>query len=275
MNQTAAMLTTEGGLLDKPSEFGNSIAALHNEGVDIVMTEAKRITAEESNKGKRAASDGGGAAVPLAVRYQAWYSKTLPVIRQLLPDRYAEFTELYKSGKRKDIDYLSYTISDYLLRLRVTFGGEERFNHANAFIVKFGQQLAILRSAADRLHSRVSDIEGVLQAELFRHELEAAEDLLRKGHKRAAGAVAGVSLEAHLARVVANHALSLKGKKRSISIYNDSLRQADVTDIPKWRLIQRLCDIRNLCDHPMEREPTEEEVRDLVEGTRKIQQTVI
>jgi len=53
----------------------------------------------------------------------------------------------------------------------------------------------------DRASSVVGNITGVLQASLFDSEIDAAENLLSNGHVRAAGAVAGVTLEAHLASV--------------------------------------------------------------------------
>jgi len=67
------------------------------------------------------------------------------VIRQLIPDRLKEFEELYKIKKRKEKEtyYTTYTISDYLLGLRVTRGiyKEEVTNPETAFISKFQQQL--------------------------------------------------------------------------------------------------------------------------------------
>jgi len=39
-----------------------------------------------------------------------------------MPDRQQEFIELYKLDKRKEIDFLTYTISDYLIGIRVTRG---------------------------------------------------------------------------------------------------------------------------------------------------------
>ncbi len=41
----------------------------------------------------------------IAGRYQAWYTRALPAIRQLLPERYAEFQETYRVEKRKELTY--------------------------------------------------------------------------------------------------------------------------------------------------------------------------
>jgi len=202
--------------------------------------------------------------------YQTWYSQALSVIRTLLPERLAEFEDQYRVTKRKEIDYLNYTISDYLLGLTVTRSGQEVVRPRVAFRAKFLHQLTILNSAMERAGSLLSNIEGVLQYELFESEIAAAADLLRKGFRRAAGALVGVTLEAHLAKVAETHAVKIPKKNATIADLNDPLRSANVVDLPMWRLIQRLADIRNLCAHSKDREPTADEVADLIAGVKKV-----
>lgn len=62
-----------------------------------------------------------------------------------------------------------------------------------------------LSSAYQGWYTNLSDIQGVLQAEMFDDELSAAEDLLKKQHLRAAGALCGVIPERHFADVSKNH----------------------------------------------------------------------
>ena len=52
----------------------------------------------------------------------------------------------------------------------------------------------------------------------------------------------------------------------SIADFNDFLKQEGVNDIPVWRQIQSLADIRNLCDHAKDREPTVADLEDLTAG---------
>ena len=61
-------------------------------------------------------------------KYQVWYSKSIAVIKQLLPERLHEFTEYYKLDKRKDISVVTYTISDYFMGISVSRGGVELFS---------------------------------------------------------------------------------------------------------------------------------------------------
>ncbi|GAH92590.1 unnamed protein product, partial [marine sediment metagenome] len=121
--------------------------------------------------------------------------KSSSSVRQVISERYQEFQQQYKLERRKgeEISFLNYTISDYLIGLRVTLRGEEVVNPLIAFQTKFQHQIAILRSAQDRIDYILADIQGVLQSELFDNEIDAAGELLKKGHLRAAGALAGVT----------------------------------------------------------------------------------
>ena len=129
-------------------------------------------------------------------------------------------------------------------------------------------------SAQDRVNSILSDIRGVLQAELFDNELDAASELLKKGHLRAAGALAGVTLESHLSKIAANHTLKVGKKNPTIFDFNEELKNNGVYDIPNWRFIQRLGDIRNLCVHSKDRDPTKDEVDELIRGVQKVIKTL-
>ena len=147
---------------------------------------------------------------------------------------------------------------------------EEVLNPLSAFSSKFQQQLTILHSAIRHIGSILTDIEGVIQSGLFEHELQAAEDLLKKNHLRAAGALAGVTLEAHLSKIAGNHKVVPRKRSPTIADYNETLKKSDVIDVPTWRLIQRLADIRNLSVHSKEREPTHDEITDLIAGVKKL-----
>lgn len=206
--------------------------------------------------------------------YQTWYSESLILIKQLLPDRLGDFVKLYEKPKtRKSIEYGNYVIEDYLQGLRVTFGGEKRVG-PEAAISQFEQQVNILKSIEKRFESSLFDIRQLVQADLFDSELATAKELNKKGFIRGAGAIAGVIIEKHLNQVLINHNLSLTKKNPTISDLNDKLKASEVFDTPTWRKIQHLGDIRNLCDHNKDREPTKEEVDELIIGTDKLIKTI-
>ncbi len=210
--------------------------------------------------------------------YQSWYSEAKALVRQLLPDRLADFVSHYERPKpRKDITYESYRITDYLQGLHVNreFGYQKtKVVGPDAAIPQFQQQLAILKSVQARFESSLFDIRQLVQADLLDSELDAANELAKNKFLRAAGAVAGVVLEGHLAQVRDNHRVTLTKKASTIADLNDALKAAEVIDIPQWRFIQHLADIRNLCDHNRATEPTAEQVNDLIAGVMKITKTL-
>lgn len=208
--------------------------------------------------------------------YQSWYSEAKALIRQLLPDRVADFARHYEKPKpRKDITYENYRIEDYLQNLTVTRGWEKvKVVGPDAAIPHFQQQLAILQSAKKRLESSLFDIRQLVQADLLDSELDAARELAKGGYGRAAGIVAGVVLEHHLAQVCSNHATPLKKKNPTIADLNDGLKDAQVIEVSTWRFIQHLGDLRNLCGHKRSADPTPQQVDDLVAGVDKITKTL-
>ncbi|MCJ7514537.1 MAG: hypothetical protein MUO89_01005 [Dehalococcoidia bacterium] len=211
----------------------------------------------------------------LNLRYQLWYTRALPVIQQLLPERSQEFQDYYLLNRRKQIDVLTYTINDYFMGLRLTkrYSNEEPFDSFSVFASKLSNQVNILSSAQTRITSILSNIKGILRAELFDTELKQAEELLAAGYLRPAGTVAGVVLEGHLSSICLNHSIKFQKKKLTISDYNEALKE-NVYDSINWRWVQRLSDIRNLCVHKKNREPTEAEVIELISGVDKVIKTI-
>lgn len=81
-------------------------------------------------------------------------------------------------------------------------------------------------------------------------------------------------LERHLQRTANNHNIKITKKNPTISDLNDPLKKESVYDTPIWRKIQLLADIRNICTHNKQREPTKEEVEELIQGTNSVIKTV-
>ena len=208
---------------------------------------------------------------PFVEAYQPWYSEAMALVRQLLPARLADFTRHYEKPKsRQRLTRENYTIEDYLQGLSITLSTEE----SCPALPRFEQQLNIVRSVRERFRSSLFDIRQLAQADLFDSELDAAKELAKKGFTRAAGAVAGVVLERHLKEVCGNHGVTVRKAKPTISDLNDALKNANAIDIPQWRSIQFLGDIRNRCDHANEAEPTADQVEDLMAGVAKVTKTV-
>jgi len=207
--------------------------------------------------------------------YQGWYSEAKVLIKQLLPDRLSDFTRHYEKPKpRKDLNGENYRIEDCLQGISVTRGLAEKVVGPEAAIPHFQQQLAILESVKGRFESSLFDIRQLVQADLFDSELDAAKELAKNKFARSAGALAGVVLERHLAQVCENRGIKVTKKVPGISDLNDTLKEANVIDVPQWRFIQHLADIRNLCDHNKKTEPALEQVDDLIAGVAKVTKTL-
>jgi len=215
-----------------------------------------------------------GELPPFNSGYERWYSQAKALLSQLLPDRLDDFVQHYEPAKtRKDLNHTTYRIRDYFQGTRVTRGLDVLVDRTAA-IVHFKQQLAIVLAAQDRFDSSLFEIRQILQADLMDSEIEAAEHLAKYKFTRAAGAVAGVVLERHLSQVCQDRTINTGKKNPTISDFNEALKSKAVIDVPQWRFIQHLADIRNLCDHSKVPEPSLEQVQDLLSGVKKIMKTV-
>jgi hypothetical protein len=211
--------------------------------------------------------------------YQPWYTQATEVVRQILPMRLVEFEELYmgKNRARKEINATTFTLQDWMLGVRSghnTYTGRDFFDSLAIAAMRFQNQLSILSSAKSRFNSSLFDIKQMIQADLFDSELDAADSLNNHGFQRGAGAISGVVLEGHLIQVCNNHQLKITKKNPTINDLAQLLKDSDVIEMPDWRKIQHLADIRNLCDHKKTTDPTMEQITELIEGCKKLTKTL-
>lgn len=208
------------------------------------------------------------------VDYQAWYSESIALLKQLLPDRLADFKALYeRPASRKDITFVNYVIADFLIGLQTSRHGDVVADRKSA-VPKFQNQAAILAAVESRFSSSLFEIRQLVQADLFDSEIDSARELLRNKFLRAAGAIAGVVLEKHLKQVCDDHSVKITKKNPTIGDLNELLKANSIIDTPQWRHITFLADIRNLCDHNKTKDPSEAQVSDLLDGTDKVLKTV-
>lgn len=207
--------------------------------------------------------------------YQSWYSEAYVLIRVILPDRLDDFEGFYKKPKnRKVLDHSNYSIEDYLNGTIRKDGFGDYVVNTSSGIRKMQQQIAVLKSAKKRFESSLFEIRQLLQADLFDSELDVSRELNKKGFTRGAGAVAGVVLEKHLAQVCISHKIIVSKKDPGISDLNDLLKNDGVIEIPQWRSIQHLADLRNLCDHNKKSDPTSTQIDELITGTDRVIKTL-
>jgi hypothetical protein len=261
--------------------FKHDLERLINEGELLLQSMRARFTPEKYRKqlkkvlkNENKVSEYLKKLPSFINNYQSWYSEALVLLKQLLPERVSDFVRLYEKPKnRKDITSENYVIEDALQGLVIT-EGVTRITGPEDAIPKFVQQLNIVKSAKRIFESSLIDIRQIVQADLFDSELDAARELNKKGFTRGAGAIAGVVLERHLKQVCENHNITITKRNPTINDLNQLLKDNNIIEVPDWRFIQHLSDLRNLCDHDKEKEPTRGEVEELINGVEKIIKTV-
>jgi hypothetical protein len=181
--------------------------------------------------------------------YQDWYSSCCALLeRNYNKERTSEFKSEYENNIKAIIS------ANYITQ-----------DAEYEFIDSFKHQASILNALPLYLEYNLSVMELTVASILMDDELLEAEYLLKKGFIRAAGALAGVVLERHLKMLCDKNEPKLKyPKNATISQLSDILKGNNLLDIPEWRKIQFLGDIRNKCDHDKNIEPKKEEVAKLI-----------
>ncbi len=205
-------------------------------------------------------------------KYNEVFTPSSKLIHQLAFDRYVEFIGYYKiNDKRKSIDSSNYKIQDFALQNEFSdnlwFG--ETKNEIQITFNNLVNQLNILKSIESNINKILFDIEYFITKDLLSNELETCKVLL-KINIRAAGSLAGVILEKSLSDILQKHNVKNINKNSTINQLNDLLKQNHLIDDNMHKKITYLSGIRNCCTHQKEKEPTKEEVDELINETDSI-----
>lgn len=257
--------------MSKYSKIEAELNKLFKLGIEILLyhTDAEIQIQDETIKKPKSLD-----SLPLC--YNRWYSLAVSTLKAVGTDRLLEFESYYTTKHSiKELNIDNYTISHFLEGRLLRFSSGDNNSHClHIFTSKFFQQISILESVKYRLHSSLNDITQLVQADLLDSEIEACRQLVKQKYFRAAGVICGVIIERHLNSVCENRKLKVNKKNPTINDFNEQLKIAEVIDTIKWREISYLADIRNLCGHNKEREPTADEVNSLIEGTNKLIKTL-
>jgi len=244
--------------------------------------------------------------------YQAWYTKALRFIQQLYPERSDDFQAHYRellalqrstpsppwyrkalramhrltAGRSQDArDHASEghyrprpgapeTGRQTCLGMTITPNGEMIPSVRLTFLAHFGQQLHILSSVRDGLEYVLADLHSTLYGDVANHVLAAVYRLAQQGHGRAAGALAGVLLEIHLAHVAAKYRVATDAQSPDITRLNTALRRGGIYDGDIWRCIQRLGALRDVWGDASGRDPTIDELTTFLHEVQTVRQRV-
>jgi hypothetical protein len=242
--------------MTKRESIQKELQTLHKTGLELAMSFAKN---EEKI---------------FEYAYQSWYTVALKAVASLAPDRYSEFRSYYEiDPKRKSLGYGTYVIQDYIKNVRPGGYANQEFDAQGQVVTRFINQLAIVDAINSQIDSVLCNIEGELYAELQDNEVATARQLA-KVSLRAAGALVGVLIEGHLQKVATAHSVKIAKKNPTIADLNDPLKAASIIDTPTWRRISFLSDIRNLCSHKKDDDPTKDQVEDLIRGAEWLTKNV-
>ena len=135
------------------------------------------------------------------------------------------------------------------------------------FINRFEIQRSILSSIPYIAKIKEMELREIISTDFVEREIEESELLFRKGHSRAAGALAGVALERHLKTLCDKYQIDYQ-KKDTIEPLVEKLYHAKKINLSQMKNIQYLASIRDKCDHPADVEKGE--VKELIEKVKKI-----
>ncbi|MGG5504256.1 DUF4145 domain-containing protein [Myroides odoratimimus] len=207
--------------------------------------------------------------VELMMKYQNWYSLSIKTLNYFGKDRLNEFTGYYEPSPKRAVNFSDkeYTIKDFFSKtdpyvLKVG----KNFNRENSFRLSLINQYSILNSISERIDSILNDLESNLILEFHELEVKNSKELL-KINVRASGVLCGVILENHLKKVCEDNNISFHKKNNTLSDYSELLKSNSIITNTTWKKILFLSDVRNLCSHKKNEEPTKEQVQELIDGT--------
>lgn len=232
-------------------------------------TEFLRMLVDDHGTGEEQAKEFMKSVKPFATAYQHWYSEALVLVKQLLPERLADFVKLYEKPKtRKDITFENYRLEDACQGLRVSGSMGKVLADISSAYPLLEQQVAIVEAIKRRFDSSLFEIKQTVQADLFDSELDSARHLLKSGFSRAAGVIAGVVLEGHLKEIRDKHQLG--NNLKTITPIIDKMKSEGIIDLAQYRQLQYLGDIRNNASHKGTEDPTPDQIEDLIAGTNRV-----
>lgn len=171
-------------------------------------------------------------------------------------------SELYVSLKQTILD-LSPSNSEYK---KIADSITAPFNS-----IKVTQLYGVLISLKKAYENNfLTNINEMIDAELFTDILEQAEYLLSQNYIRASAVVAGVSLESHLRKLADKNSIPISndGKYKNADSLNNELYKNNIIDKTSSKSVTSWLGLRNDGAHPESKEIDEKNVKLIIEGIK-------
>src|SRR5262249_46219154 len=176
----------------------------------------------------------------IRVEYQKWYSQVYQIVSTYLPSRAAELEKLYYDPMIKNSWYLG-------IRSHLRDNSND-ISSRKSFEADIQQQKGVLLAVPFILNIRSLEVAALVIADLVQCELDEAKLLLNHGFVRAAGAVSGVALEAHL-KLLHHQSNLAYTDKDTIYPLALRLRQNNIISLGDEKKCLAMAETRNKCDH--------------------------
>jgi hypothetical protein len=141
-------------------------------------------------------------------------------------------------------------------------------------LMRLSQQVRMLNAVRDGLKYVLADLQSTLYGEVSDHTLATAYELCQRGQRRAAGALAGVVLELHLAKVASKYGVPIRHTSPDLTTLNAALKRGGIYDVEIWRFIQCLGALEHACVYASAAEPPVDALSEFLHGVQRVRTSV-
>jgi hypothetical protein len=187
-------------------------------------------------------------------KYEVWYNTALPLVSDYIPSRKEDFEHHYQEFKaRLRLDKKARRDTDKVL------------NSQNS---DFDSQRGILRSIPSKIRVEELRVRKQISRDVSQTELDKARDLYEENKIRASGVIAGVALERYLLMCCESAGTDIDyNYDDGIDALAQKLFEGDEIDKSSYQHLKHLSSIRADCAHANEEDPSENDVKRLLEDT--------
>jgi hypothetical protein len=204
--------------------------------------------------------------------YPTWYRKVLRVMHKLTPQRDDDAPDP-SQGRQDDKPVASYATKTSV-GMEILQNGETIASGRITFLTRLSHQLRMLNSVRNGLEYMLADLQSTLYGEVGNHILATAYALFHRGQHRAAGALAGVLLEIHLAKVATKYRSPTAPTSSGLATLNTALKRGGIYDVEVWRFIDSLGALGHACVYAPAYEPTVDDLTEFLHGVQLIRKRV-
>jgi hypothetical protein len=250
---------------NKYEEIENELSKLINDGYGLM----KLLSNNHSGKQSYLMKNYENNRHKFTFRYQDWYTRSLPVIRYLLPERLDEFERFYHMDGRSYVDKSTYTIEDYIQGVQID-------DYVITYVDKIAwyrvrNQVSIVKSAFSSLSSLLANLNELVHANIFNDFLEMADYLQKEGYKDSAAVLAGGTLEEHLRKLSQKNEIATEkedSRPKKADRLNADLTSANVYSKLDQKNVTAWLDLRNKAAHGKYSYYSKEQVALMIQGIR-------